>query len=178
MDFLSSLSMLLSLSPPPFFSILQSPEASISLITESLHLNSRLCIVRTKGRAASEEVLDRGMDWAQRLGWVELQVQASLPEQRKLKEGLHSNFCGTFRDWEDLCAAAALQCNLLLNLNCKGEHQEFYSGLIDPLYCSGLRLFLCPDGANVKPGLGLGSLISVSLKQKVGKPYVKTPNPA
>lgn len=48
---------------PPFFSILQSPEASISLITESLHLNGRLCIVRTKGRAASEEVLDRGMDW-------------------------------------------------------------------------------------------------------------------
>lgn len=53
---------------PSLFSILQSPEASISLITESLHLNGRLCIVRTKGRAASEEVLDRGMDWAQRLG--------------------------------------------------------------------------------------------------------------
>lgn len=64
--FFSSLSMLLSLSLP--FCILQSPEASISLITESLHLNGRLCIVRTKGRAASEEVLDRGMDWAQRLG--------------------------------------------------------------------------------------------------------------
>lgn len=62
MDFLSLFSL------PPFFSILQSPEASISLITESLHLNGRLCIVRTKGRAASEEVLDRGMDWAQRLG--------------------------------------------------------------------------------------------------------------
>lgn len=44
----------------PSFSISQSPEASISLITESLHLNGRLCIVRTKGRAASEEVLDRG----------------------------------------------------------------------------------------------------------------------
>lgn len=57
-----------SLSLPPFFSIPQSPEASISLITESLLLNGRLCIVRTKGRAASEEVLDRGMDWAQRLG--------------------------------------------------------------------------------------------------------------
>lgn len=99
MDFLSlsSLSMLLSL---PFFSILQSPEASISLITESFHLNGRLCIVRTKGRAASEEVLDRGMDWAQRLGWVELQVQASLPEPRQLKEGLHSKCSGTFRDWE------------------------------------------------------------------------------
>ena len=71
MDFLSlslsSLSMLLPLALP-FFSILQSPEASISLITESLHLNGRLCIVRTKGRAVSEEVLDRGMDWAQRLG--------------------------------------------------------------------------------------------------------------
>ena len=63
-----SLSLFLSLSLPLFFSILQSPEASISLITESLHLNGRLCIVRTKGRAASEEVLDRGMDWAQRLG--------------------------------------------------------------------------------------------------------------
>lgn len=47
-----------------FFSIRQSPEASISLITESFHLNGRLCIVRTKGRAATEEVLDRGMDWA------------------------------------------------------------------------------------------------------------------
>lgn len=54
--------------PPFFFSMPQSPEASISLITESFHLNGRLCIVRTKGRAASEEVLDRGMDWAQRLG--------------------------------------------------------------------------------------------------------------
>lgn len=86
MDIPSSLSMLLPL--PPFFSALQSPEASISLITESLHLNGRLCIVRTKGRAASEEVRDRGMDWAQRLGWVELQVQASLPERRQLKEGL------------------------------------------------------------------------------------------
>lgn len=80
MDFLSlsllSFYIALSLSLP-FSSILQSPEASISLITESLHLNGRLCIVRTKGRVASEEVLDRGMDWAQRLGWVELQVQAS-----------------------------------------------------------------------------------------------------
>lgn len=53
---------------PSLFSVLQSPEASISLITESFHLNGRLCIVRTKGQAASEEVLDRGMDWAQRLG--------------------------------------------------------------------------------------------------------------
>lgn len=53
---------------PSLFSILQSPEASISLITDSLHLNGRLCIVRTKRQAASEEVLDRGMDWAQRLG--------------------------------------------------------------------------------------------------------------
>lgn len=94
---LSFHSMLLSLYP--FFSILQSPEASISLITESLHLNGRLCIVRTKGWAASEEVLDRGMDWARRLGWVDLQVQASLPELRQLKEGLHSKCCGTFRDW-------------------------------------------------------------------------------
>lgn len=136
---LLSLSLFLSL-----FSILQSPEASISLITESLHFNGRLCIVRTKGRAASEEVLDRGMDWAQRLGWVELQVQASLPEQRQLKEGLHSNCCGTFRDWEK-CAAAALQCNLLLNLNCKAEHQEFDGGLTDPLYCLWLALALCPD---------------------------------
>lgn len=53
---------------PSLVSILQSPEASISLITECLHLNGRLCIVRTKERAASKEVLDRGMDWAQRLG--------------------------------------------------------------------------------------------------------------
>jgi len=71
MDFLSlsllSFYIALSLSLP-FSSILQSPEASISLITETLHLNGRLCIVRTKGRVASEEVLDRGMDWAQRLG--------------------------------------------------------------------------------------------------------------
>lgn len=58
-----------SLSLSPSFSISQSPGASISLITESLHLNGRLCIVRTKGRAASEEVLDRG-EWigARRLG--------------------------------------------------------------------------------------------------------------
>lgn len=57
-----------ALSLPVFFPILRSPEASISLITELPHLNGRLCIVRTKGQAASEEVLDRGMDWAQRLG--------------------------------------------------------------------------------------------------------------
>lgn len=65
MDFLS----LFLLSPCLFFfPILRSPEASISLITELPYLNGRLCIVRTKGQAASEEVLDRGMDWAQRLG--------------------------------------------------------------------------------------------------------------
>lgn len=57
-----------ALSLPVFFPILRSPEASISLITELPYLNGRLCIVRTKGQAASEEVLDKGMDWAQRLG--------------------------------------------------------------------------------------------------------------
>lgn len=124
MDFLSpsSLSMLLPLSLSlPFFSMLQSPEASISLITESLHLNGRLCIVRTKGRAASEEVLDRGMDWAQRLGWVELQVQASLPEQRQLKEGLHSNCWGTFRDWGKRTCVQQLHSSATYcwTLNCK-----------------------------------------------------------
>lgn len=91
----SSLSFYVALSFPSLFSISQSPGASVSLITETFHVNGRLCIVRTKGQAASEEVLDRGMNWAQRLGWVELQVQASLPGQR-----LHSNLWGSFRDWE------------------------------------------------------------------------------
>lgn len=105
MDFLSLLFFYLAPSLTPtlsFFSSLQSPGASISLITEFLHLNGRLCIVRTKGRAASEEVLDRGMDWAQRLGWVEVQVQASWAEQRQIKKGLHSDCCGTAVgcDWE------------------------------------------------------------------------------
>lgn len=109
MDFLS-LPFYVALAP--FFSILQSPEASISLITESLHLNGRLCIVRTKGRAASEEVLDRGMDWAQLLGWVEVQVQASL---RQHKGGLHSNGIGI---WEDVRAAAEMQL-IIVKFQCK-----------------------------------------------------------
>lgn len=111
---------------PSLFSILQSPEASISLITESLHLNGRLCIVRTKGRAASEEVLDRGMDWAQRLGWVELQVQASFAgAENGSRSDSTPNCRGTFLHWEkgDFCAPAALQCDLLLRLNCKGENR-------------------------------------------------------
>lgn len=97
MDFLS----LFLLSPCLFFPpILRSPEASISLITELPYLNGRLCIVRTKGQAASEEVLDKGMDWAQRLGWVELQVQASLAPQRRHKKRLHFSSWRFFHDWE------------------------------------------------------------------------------
>lgn len=99
------------LSLPLFFSIRQSPEASISLITEPFHLNGRLCIVRTKGRAASEEVLDRGMDWARRLGWVVLQVQASLP-----KKGVHSEGWGTFHTWERQTYLLQLQLFLVFYL--------------------------------------------------------------
>lgn len=88
-----------------------------------------VCVLsEQRGRAASEEVLDRGMDWAQRLGWVEVQVQASLAEQRQIKEGLHSKPRGPFvtgKSGTGRSAAAALQHSLLLNLNWEGEDQEF-----------------------------------------------------
>lgn len=152
MDFLS-LSMLLSLplSVPPFFFLFYKAQRLVFHWLQSPSIWMVVCVLsEQRGRAASEEVLDRRMDWAQRLGWVEVQVQASLAEPWQLREGLHSNCCGTFRDWEKWTCVPQLHSTATYCwTKIVRELREFYSGLTDLLYCPELVASL------LKPGLGL-----------------------